>query len=238
MEPLAVSKGIFIVDVGLYLSGCRTLVLSDLHLGFESAMIDSGVLVPKGDISCVLKRISGIMDSCPHPVEAVVLNGDLKHGFSRASGPEWSDSIKVFDFIARKCARIIIVKGNHDRFIAPVAAKRGIPVVDEFRCGDILVLHGDSVRSVAGCVTVVIGHEHPAIALREGSRVERFKCFLKGRYRGKALLVMPSFLPATEGTDVSAKARMSPFLGQDLSGFEVFVVEDKVYRFGKLARHA
>jgi metallophosphoesterase superfamily enzyme len=45
---------------------------------------------------------------------------------------------------------------------------------------------------------------------------------------------MPSFNMLSEGTDILAGELLGPFLHQDLDDFEVYVVEDKVYRFGKV----
>ena len=55
-----------------------------------------------------------------------------------------------------------------------------------------------------------------------------------GKWNGKKLVAMPSILPIIEGTDVRREKILSPYLKQPLKDFEVFVVGDKVYRFGKL----
>ncbi|MEM4244873.1 MAG: phosphoesterase, partial [Candidatus Nanoarchaeia archaeon] len=70
--------------------------------------------------------------------------------------------------------------------------------------------------------------------LEKDSRVELFKCFLKGTGNKITLIVVPSFNLVNEGTDVLREEILSPFLMQDLSKFNVFVVSDKVYDFGKL----
>ncbi|GAJ17959.1 unnamed protein product, partial [marine sediment metagenome] len=70
--------------------------------------------------------------------------------------------------------------------------------------------------------------------LREKARVEVFKCFLKGKYNRKVLIVQPSFNLVTEGTDITKEKLISPFLQQELRNFECYIVADKVYRFGKL----
>ena len=82
--------------------------------------------------------------------------------------------------------------------------------------------------------TIIIGHEHPAIVLKEGPRKEKYKCFIKGKFKRKNLIVMPSFNLVTEGTDVLLETRLSPFLQRDISSFECWIVADKVYYFGKL----
>jgi len=81
---------------------------------------------------------------------------------------------------------------------------------------------------------IIIGHEHAAVTLKEGPRVEKFKCFLKGKWKGKELIVMPSMNPVTEGTDVLQAELLSPYLNQKLDNFEVFIVADEIMPFGKL----
>ena len=58
--------------------------------------------------------------------------------------------------------------------------------------------------------------------------------FLERRYKGKDLIVQPSFNPIIEGTDLLRDEILSPFLQQNLGNFNVFAVEDKIYDFGKL----
>jgi metallophosphoesterase superfamily enzyme len=45
---------------------------------------------------------------------------------------------------------------------------------------------------------------------------------------------MPSFCLATEGTNILKEKTISPFLDQDLRNFEVSVIADKIYDFGKV----
>ena len=80
---------------------------------------------------------------------------------------------------------------------------------------------------------LIIGHEHPAVSVREGVKQELYKCFLLGSWHGKKLIVMPSFFTIAEGLDVKKEKTLSPFL-KDISDFNVFIVADKIYKFGKL----
>jgi metallophosphoesterase superfamily enzyme len=52
------------------------------------------------------------------------------------------------------------------------------------------------------------------------------------------LIVMPSFSQITEGTDIQTQQLLSPFLQQKLDDFEVFIVGDRIYHFGKLKKLA
>jgi len=57
---------------------------------------------------------------------------------------------------------------------------------------------------------------------------------LYGSWKNKKLIVMPSFLTATVGYDLRNEKTHSPFLKQGLDYFDVYIVGDKVYKFGKL----
>jgi len=47
---------------------------------------------------------------------------------------------------------------------------------------------------------------------------------------------MPSFNLMQQGSDVTKQKTLSPFLKKDLNNFEVYIIEDKVYKFGKLKK--
>jgi uncharacterized protein len=145
----------------------------------------------------------------------------------------------LIDFLRKHCEKVILVKGNHDVILAPIAKKRGIEIVKDYWLGEILITHGHNIPKDAETANaVVIGDEHPAVSIREGARSELFKCFLKGKWKNKLLIAMPSFNMVTTGTDILKEKIQSPFLKQNLDDFEVFVVADKVYDFGKLSKIA
>ena len=71
------------------------------------------------------------------------------------------------------------------------------------------------------------------MSLREGARIETFKCFIKGKWKGKEIIVTPSFSPIVQGTDILKEKLLSPFL-KKVDDFDVFVAGDKIYEFGKV----
>ena len=139
--------------------------------------------------------------------------------------------------LAKHCNEIILIKGNHDTILGPIAKKRNVKIMGSVMVGNVLIAHGDKIPGkeiLSRASSIIIGHEHPAISLKKGPRTETYKCYLKGKYKGKSLIVQPSFNPLLEGTDILKEEILSPFLEQNLDNFEVFVVEDKIYNFGKL----
>ena len=122
-----------------------------------------------------------------------------------------------------------------------ILKNNGSPVLfkKKYQKRNILVMHGDKlpndkILNDKNIKTIIIAHEHPAVSISDWPRVELVKCFLKGKYKGKELIVMPSFNLVSEGTDILKEKLLSPFLQQNLNDFEVYVVEDKVYDFGKV----
>jgi len=157
------------------------------------------------------------------------VNGDLKHEFAGMSSSEWKGTDAFFQALEGK--NIVIIKGNHDPILPFVLTHTKI--LPFLKIGDVLIAHGDKILQEEAKV-IIIGHEHCAIGLKEGMRVEKFKCFLKGKYKDSILLSMPSSNLATEGTDILRSERLSPYLQQDLGNFEVFIVSGQVYAFGKV----
>ncbi|MDP3765341.1 MAG: metallophosphoesterase [Nanoarchaeota archaeon] len=258
---MRILPNIEIVDLALYFNSI--LVIADVHIGYEEALNKQGILVPRLQFGEMVKRMEKIFKLLKNKnIERIVVNGDLKHEFGTISEQEWRNSLKFLDLLAKHCKEVILVKGNHDTILGPIAKKRNVKVLEHYITNSItknsrmrvsevnsltidlkkqknktLIAHGNKIPNnevLKEVSTIIIGHEHPAVSLKEGPRVEQFKCFLKGKYKGKNLIVQPSFNTIIEGTDILRDEILSPFLKQNLDNFDVFVVEDKVYEFGKL----
>ncbi|HZX45364.1 MAG TPA: metallophosphoesterase [Candidatus Nanoarchaeia archaeon] len=230
---MEIAKGIEIIDLCLYLKKEDILVISDTHIGYEEALNKQGILIPRFQFKEIIERLEGAL----FKVTKIVINGDVKHEFGNISDQEWRHTLRLLDFLSRYCDEVILVKGNHDTILGPIAEKRKIRVVDELRVGDVLIAHGDKIpKDISEVKTIITGHEHPAISISDGVRFELFKCYLKGRWKGKILIVQPSFNLVTEGTDILKERLLSPMLKGDISEFEVFVVDKEVFDFGKIGK--
>ncbi len=236
---MKIAKDIEIIDLALRYKD--TLIISDLQIGIEGGLQEQGILVPVYQFDDVFERLKNIIEKV-NGVKRIVINGDLKHEFGSISNQEWRYILRILDYLVERM-EVIIVKGNHDIVIKPIARKRNIKVVDYYKMDDVLILHGHNIiEQVGKAKTIIIGHGHPAIRLRGKIRSEKYKCFIKGknllgkgsRKAEQTLIVMPSFNMLSEGTDVLDGELLGPFLHQDLDDFEVYVVEDKVYKFGKI----
>ena len=232
---MEIYKGITALGLGLYIKKYKAYVISDLQIGYEDDLIKKGVFLPKRQFNLINNSLEKIFKKIRPKI--VVINGDIKHDFKRINRQEWKEVIQVIDFILKRCEKLILIRGNHDNFLEVLAKKRGLAVVDYYKLGDICITHGHNISpAYLSSKIIIIGHEHPAISLREGSKTEKFKCFLVGKYGKSDLIVVPSFNTLSEGTDVTKEKLLSPFLKHDLGNFNVFIVEDRVYKFGKLSK--
>src|SRR3989338_4675922 len=251
---MKVFDNIQIIDLGLYSK--KTLVFTDFHIGYEEALNKQGILMPRFQFREIIERLENIFGKLKgREIEKIVIRGDLKHEFGTISEQEWRHTLRLLDYLGQHCSEVILIKGNHDTILGPIAQKRSVKVRDYYvieplkndkrmpitekankqtqisrkadnknsrkianiankalkklriagKNNKILCLHGDKIPSkgmLEGVSTIIIGHEHPAVSIKDGPRAELFKCFLIGKWKSKNLVVVPAFNLVTEGTDV------------------------------------
>lgn len=230
---MGISPGIDIIGLSLWFIKEKTLVVGDFHLGYEEYLHHKGILLPKLQAKQIHQQLQEILKKVKP--RTIIINGDLKHEFGRVLRQEWKEVLILIDFLLRNCPELVLIRGNHDMILGPIAEKRNIKVVQEYQIGNTLIIHGDKlIEPTKEIKRIIIGHEHPALNLKDQSKVERFKCFLKGTWRKKELIVMPSFNPLVEGTDIVKEQLLSPFLDK-IDDFEVWISHrDEVLNFGKV----
>lgn len=228
--------------VGPCLVIATTIVVADLHLGYEDRQAGSSGLVT--DTSTVVDRIGSLIRRAQEasPIERVVLAGDVIDDFSLKSVARRVEITRALARLGRD-RDLVLIKGNHDTMLPTL--KTGLAVRDSFLDGNVLIAHGDrALEAVApgsdlrSAETIVIGHEHPVLALSDGLRLERFKCFVRvphvtTPYGIKEVIVMPSAHPDVLGTDVGIRFR-SPVLEGRFPQAEAIVVGDPPRSFGSL----
>ena len=173
-----------IADLGLLID--NSLIISDLHLGYEQSLNMDGIMVPKFQYQKILERIQEIIDRSA--VKRVVINGDLKHEFGRITRQEWKEALNFTQFLKENFQDVILLKGNHDNFTKFIAKKTDLEVYESYSLGEFIIMHGDKIPDDlmdSKEPTIIIGHEHPCIGIRNGERLEKMKCFLKGNYKDK-----------------------------------------------------
>ncbi len=209
-----------------------TLIISDLHFGYETSLNNQGLMIPQFQYEKLIDSLSNIQEKAN--ATNIILNGDIKHNFQDISKQEWKEVLDFIDFLSDIFVDIRVTKGNHDNFTQYILNKRDIIMEDEIILNNFLITHGHRIPdSIPNNInTIVIGHEHPCIGIRNGERVEKVKSFLVGMWNEYNLIVTPSFTPISSGSDVLHEKTISPFI-KDVSDFDVIAVEDEeVYSFG------
>ena len=240
---MEISKGIEAIGQSLFFRKRRILAIADLHLGYEEMLNRQGVMMPRFNFKEIKARLEKILANTGK-LEKIIILGDLKHEFGVISDQEWKEVLEMLDYLGRNCAEIILVRGNHDKILGPIANRKNVKLQDEFLLEPekVLFIHGDKLPSKENLKKsdlIAMGHEHPAVSVKDGLKAETYKCFLKGKFEGKELIVLPSMNSAALGTDLTKEEILSPLLKKsNLSEFEVYAVEDEVYYLGKLGKLA
>jgi len=223
-----------ILGTCLYLKKEKALVIADLHIGYEEYLNKTGVLVPRFQFGETMEALDKLTDG--RDFQTVIINGDLKHEFGSISRTEWRQTLRILDYLSEISEKIVLVKGNHDTILGPIAKRRNLKTVDEYQLGKYFFCHGHQMPEVIPSnSTLIIGHEHPAVGIRDGVRTEVFKCFIEGECEGRRIIVMPSSNPVVEGSNLLRDKILSPVLkGCELKEFKVYVVSDKIYDFGRV----
>ena len=233
---MEILPGIIADHTALWFEKYKILCLADLHLGYDEELYRKGVHVPTNEWQYQRNLISKLM--AKYKPKIVLLNGDVKHGFSGINDREWRHTVKLFDLISEH-AQLVLIKGNHDNILEPIARTRKIVIENQFIAGDILFMHGDILPEkevLKNIKTVVIGHEHPSVNLSRGVRSEQYKCFLALPWNKRTLIVQPSTFSLTIGADIANNPQFGPFLKKTEDAIVYVVGEDGVVlNFGSLS---
>src|SRR5947199_8281979 len=94
MDRLEIAKGMEATrDFALLLRDERALVISDLHLGFEGALAEQGVSIPRFPRRVVLERLGKMLDR--GKAEKDIIAGDSKDAVSKNTVDQWVETKQV-----------------------------------------------------------------------------------------------------------------------------------------------
>ncbi len=153
----------------------RTLVVVDLHIGWEIALSERGIHVPTQTPKLMQKLKTLIKNYKP---ERLLILGDVKHTVAKAEISEWHDIPDFFNNLKTQVEEIQILRGNHDGNLEPLLPE-GIKILPSsgIIIGDVGLFHGHRWPSptLLKCKTLLMGHIHPVIAFRDptGFRITR-----------------------------------------------------------------
>jgi putative SbcD/Mre11-related phosphoesterase len=181
----------------------KSLVITDLHLGFESNLSLNNIFLGKNKtVIEITKEIEEIIKKTKP--DSLILLGDVKSGIKSITKTEW-ETVPIFFERINKLIDTILVPGNHDANIEKLipngitlASSKGI-IID-----DILLTHGHTMPSenFSQVNTIVMGHVHPVFfqedSLINGERVwVSIKCKKQKIFSSKSgeleIIILPSF---------------------------------------------
>ena len=154
----------------------RSLVITDLHLGFEAKLSSNNIYLGKNtSIIEMVKDIEKILDKTEP--ESLILLGDIKSGIKYITKTEWNTIPAFFEMI-KKRIDVTVIPGNHDANIEKLipkgitlASSKGIVVEN------MLLTHGHTMPSenFSHVNKIIMGHLHPVYfeekSLLNGKRV-------------------------------------------------------------------
>jgi putative SbcD/Mre11-related phosphoesterase len=231
------AKGIIATEdgLGIYLPKIRSLVIADLHLGFELALFGEGTYIPIDQYQIMQNNIMDLIEK--YNPELLIINGDFKHEFARPSRQEWYELSALLKVLSNYGVELELIRGNHDNYLKTILSREGKTLREPyFLHSDYLFVHGHQSLSeifdapLPDVPWVILAHEHPAIELRDSSGGKhKFRCYLKGSWEGHNLLVLPAYSPIASGSimnKLSGARILSPILkGVKLEEFKPLIVD-------------
>ena len=204
----------------LYIEKINSVVITDIHLGLESLMAKTGLLMPKFQLKEIKEEIKEIINR-KNP-EKLIICGDIKHEFSRTSKEERKEIKEFIDYLKDLVEEILIIKGNHDNYLIYETKKyENVELKEQATLKDITFIHGHQKQLKVNSNQskyIVIGHEHPALSLTDKIGIkEKVPCFLYGKTNEEEqkIIVLPAFSKLAEGSQVNLinkKDLLSPIL--------------------------
>ena len=146
----------------------RYLVVTDLHIGFESKFSSNEISLGKNTtLNETIDELSEIIEM--EKPDSVVLLGDIKSSIKSISNREWTDVPLFFEKISKKC-NLILIPGNHDSNIQRLVPENILLISSTgMEDNSILFTHGHTMpsKNFSHVKKIVMGHIHPVFFQKE-----------------------------------------------------------------------
>ncbi len=213
-----------------YLKDISAIAVSDLHLGYEGVMAKRGALIPQVNLKKTIEMLGAAIEA--KKPKSIIVNGDIKNEFSGVDEAEFNELYELINFTKEKGVELVLIKGNHDNFVERYKEPFKLKVYrQQMETGRYLFFHGEELPAAIGknARILFMGHEHPAIGVYNAAgRQEKLRCFLKGSYRGRDLIVLPAMNYFASGTAVNLEPKrnlLSPiFRKVDIDGMTAIAI--------------
>jgi putative SbcD/Mre11-related phosphoesterase len=145
----------------------KIMIIADLHIGWEMALSQNGIHVPSQTLK-LLAKLKALL--CEYRPAKLVILGDVKHTVAKAEMSEWRDIPDFFNSLKDLVQEILIIRGNHDGNLEPLLPEsvKLLPGTGEV-ISSAGFFHGHQWPStrLLKCKTLVMGHIHPVVVLRD-----------------------------------------------------------------------
>jgi putative SbcD/Mre11-related phosphoesterase len=215
----------------------RTAILSDLHLGFEAAAHASGNALPERTSGALRAAWQRVLVRAP---AEIIIAGDV---FEK-SAPDAAAVALLQEVLALTPASCVltVLPGNHDAPLASFARLLNgtrATVTERAVRPAFTVAHGDQLRELGRPPLLVIGHQHPAVILRDRLQQAKMLCFAAvdaGAF-GFPVVILPPFSPVPLGSNLLTSRNWAVDLREpDPARVRIAgIVRDAVLDFGPLA---
>jgi putative SbcD/Mre11-related phosphoesterase len=146
----------------------KVVVIGDLHIGWEVTLGQQGIHVPS-QTAKMLQRLTAIVEE-KRPSRLILL-GDVKHSVTGTELEEWRDVPEFFERLIKLVPSVQVIVGNHDGNLEPLTPSKVelLPPSGLALWGKFGLLHGHAwpTPEILGCETLILGHLHPAVTLRD-----------------------------------------------------------------------
>jgi hypothetical protein len=227
----------------------RTLVVADLHIGFEKLLAERGIRIPS-QVGKFRDRLMSLYRE--HGFSRLILLGDVKHEIAGASLMEYAEIPGFLEELAEHFA-VEVIPGNHDGGIdklLPSKVKlhpsKGIILGRDKKAG---LTHGHAWPRAGVFRTdyLIMAHNHLCVEFSQAGYRVYEQVWMKGRLEPRKLrrayrrysggdvevgnpevVVLPAFNPLLGGLAVNKQAK-SGFLGPLFTSESIRLEESRFY---------
>ena len=100
MNKNYILKGIKIIDKALFIEENNTLIINDLQLGIEESILMKGLFIPRKNLELIINDLKKIFKQTGK-LKTIIINGDLKHEFSKITKQEKNESFELIEFLLK-----------------------------------------------------------------------------------------------------------------------------------------
>lgn len=212
----------------------NTLVIADLHIGYERELEEKGVHLPS-QTGKMVENILGKLEE--NEFNKLIIVGDVKHNIPQATWQEYEEIPKATDEWLRVVDEIHILKGNHDGNISKYLPSEvlihppGGSVID-----GIGYFHGHAnpSKEVVESRLIITAHNHPTITLVDSlDNKQKKQCWVRFNYRAEDIegegLIIPHYNPLLGGVSINENEYLGPFLKNEKIHDEKIYLLDGTY---------